>query len=103
MENLKVLVFDSTIVTNPTELVSVIEGGTHYSALVTNDSDSIIRVGGIPVYPQTQFVDEKPPVVLVDAFSFAKSCIAYDIPVECPDGTDLEKVIITRYYCAGVK
>ena len=99
----KCLIFDSTIVSSPSELVSVIEGGTHYSVLVTNDSDQLIRVNGLPVYPQTQIVDEKPPIVMVDAFTCAKSCIAYDIPVECPVGTDLEKVIITKYFCAGVR
>jgi hypothetical protein len=88
---------------SPNGLESVITGGNHYSVLVTNDSAEVINVNGLPVYPQTQFIDEKPPVIVVDAITFAKSAIAYDIPVICPAGTDLSKIYITKYYFAGVK
>lgn len=103
MKNLTAIFDKADLLEHPKSLESVILGGSHYSVLVTNDSDKIISVAGLPVYPQTQFEDSKPPAVVVDLINFAKSAIAYDIPVICPVDTDLEKIYITKYYFAGVQ
>jgi hypothetical protein len=97
----KIALFDSSNTSNPTSHNHKILAGNHYSVVVTNYSEETITVNNLPVLANSQWTDEKPPIMMDNGLNPVKTSIGYDIIVVIPNSVSLTDIFISQSYFGG--